>query len=306
MIAGHFLLAFSLVAAAAIALGYEKEKALYLALFAGGFAIIPDIDMIYGVKGLAVALESGLTGFPGTFWDVSNRVHRGLSHSLVTGLVATAGFTAYFIWSKVSTASAVTGLLVLSAFIFEDFIGAVVMLLFSLAGLKLTANAQSHMESREFFSVAGLGLLSHPFGDFFTGTPPELFFPLTDAVSETRIVLNQDPVLNLLSIFGLELSLGLSALMLGLYLKEIPVKEKISPLVALGGLYGFVFYFIPAPTLAASYSFVFSILGFGAVVPAFQRDNLVKDIDALLTLGLNYILTITVALSTYAAIYLTV
>ncbi|WEL23608.1 metal-dependent hydrolase [Candidatus Nanohalovita haloferacivicina] len=303
MIAGHFLLAFTLAGAIAVALGYEKDKALYLAVFAGGFSIIPDVDMIYGIKGVVLALESGPGGFPGTFWTVSNRVHRGLSHSLVTGLAASIGFTAYFIRNKISVASAVTGLLVATAFVFEDFVGAVVMLAFSVIGLALAEKAQGKMSSKEFFSIASLGLLSHPFGDFFTGTPPELFFPLTNAVKESRIVLNQDPVLNLLSIFGLELSLGLSALILGLYLKEIPVKEKISPLVALGGLYGFAFYLIPAPTLAASYSFVFSILGYGVVVPAYHFKSMKKDIEDLLTVGLNYVLTIAVALATYILIY---
>lgn len=304
MIAGHFLLAFTLAGAIAVALGYRKDTALYLALFAGGFAIIPDVDMIYGIKGIVLGLESGLTGFPGTFWTVSNRVHRGLSHSLVTGLVASIGFTAYFIRNKISVASAVTCVLVAMAFIFEDFVGAVVMLTFSVIGLALAEKAQGKISSKEFFLVAGLGLLSHPFGDFFTGTPPELLFPLTDAFRETRIVLNQDPVLNLISIFGLELSLGLSALILGLYLKEIPVKEKISPLVAVGGLYGFVFYLIPAPTLAASYSFVFSILGYGVIVPAYHFRNIGKDIEDLLTVGLNYVLTIAVALATYILIYI--
>lgn len=304
MIAGHFLLAFTLVAAAATALGYQKEKALYLALFAGGFAVIPDVDMIYGVKGLVIALDSGLNGFPGTFWDVSNRVHRGLSHSLVTGLVATLGFTAYFIRSKKSVAVSVIGLLVVSAFIFEELVGAVVMLVFSLIGLKLAESAQGHINNREFLSVAGLGLLSHPFGDFFTGTPPELFFPLTDTVRESKIVLNQDPVLNLLSIFGIELFLGLTAVIFALHLREVSIKENISPLISAGGLYGFVFYLIPVPTLAASYSFVFSILGFGIVVPAFRRSKWSKEIDSMLVLGLNYVSTIAVALVTYLVIYI--
>lgn len=304
MIIGHFLLAFTIVAAAAITLGYQKDKALYLAVFAGAFAIIPDVDMLYGIKGLFVALESGLNGFPGTFWDISNRVHRGLSHSLVTGLVAAVGFTTYFIRSKKPVAVAFTGLLVVSAFVFEDFIGAVVMFAFSLIGLKLAEAAKGCMNGREFFSVAAAGLLSHPFGDVFTGTPPELLFPLTDSTGISKVALSQDPVLNLLSIFGLEISLGLTSLVLVLYLKDISIKDSISPAIALGGLYGFAYFFLPAPTLAVSYSFVFSILGFSAVATS-AGTSWERETESILVLGLNYALTVAVALVTYTLIYLT-
>lgn len=305
MIIGHFLLAFTIVAAVATVLGYSKDKAFYLAIFAGFFAVIPDVDMLYGAKGLVVALESGLNGFPGTFWNVSNRVHRGLSHSIVTGLVAALGFTAYLVRSKKSTAVTATGLLVTSAFIFEDIIGAAVMLAFSLIGLKLVETAQDYINSREFFAVAATGLVSHPFGDVFTGTPPELLFPLVDNTGLSKVVLSQDPVLNLLSIFGLEIFLGLTSLILALHLKDVPIKKSISPLVAAGGLYGFAFYLIPAPTLAASYSFVFSILGFSAVIIAVDvQSSFRKDTGSILILGLNYVLTVVVALITYVLVYL--
>jgi hypothetical protein len=48
-------------------------------------------------------------------------------------------------------------------------------------------------------------LLAHPFGDIFTGTPPDFPYPLPLELINERIAIFPDPLLNFLAVFGLQL-----------------------------------------------------------------------------------------------------
>lgn len=61
-----------------------------MGVFAGGFAVLPDLDIVYALKGLTGFLAPG--SVVDSFWDASRVIHRGVSHSLVTGFIAASLF----------------------------------------------------------------------------------------------------------------------------------------------------------------------------------------------------------------------
>ena len=115
----------------------------------------------------------------------------------------------------------------------------------------------------ELFAVALFGLVSHPFGDVFTGDPPALLYPLGGEVLGARVALLPDPTLHLLGAFGIELATLWAGLAVLLWLTGR--KPTVAPRAALALGYAVGVLLIPAPTLDLSYPFVFSVLGVGLV-----------------------------------------
>lgn len=305
MMLGHGLLAFSIVGVLAIWRGFESEKALALAVFAGLFAVIPDADMVLSLEAILVLFASGLNDFVGAFWGISYEFHRGLSHSLVTGVLASGVLSLYFYRSKKYIALFSGLVLVSFAYLVSGLLPAFVMGVFSILGLSFTYFAGDFLELKEFIAVSLFGLLSHPFGDVFTGSPPDFFYPLGFSIIDSRIVLAADPVLNLLAVFGLEVLMVWSAVIVFAELREFDVVSVIHPSVVLGLLYAPFYFFLSPPTLGDPYEFVYSILGIGLVnspIIGYLKDILSEE--GLFSLAVNITSTVTLAYFSYTMVYL--
>lgn len=305
MIAGHFFLAFSLAALFALASGLDKEFALKIGVFAAMFAVLPDIDILYAFKEVFVLLSADTSVFVENFWSSSAELHRGISHSIVTGVLASTAFTLYH-----SRRSRFLALVIgLSAFLTGIFLGgalvAALMVVYVAGGILLSEAAIERISTRQFFGSSFLGLVSHPFGDLFTGTPPQLFYPLEFALVDFRIVLSQDPVVNLLSVFLIELSCLALALTVYVYLNEISLREKLSPFALAGFSFGLFHLMIPEPTLSSSYRFVYSITSlslFLAVLSVSKPDKL--SVKNAFPFAANFTAAMIAGFVSYTAVYL--
>ncbi|MFC6976281.1 metal-dependent hydrolase [Halomicroarcula sp. GCM10025709] len=79
--------------------------------------------------------------------------------------------------------------------------------MFAASGLAVAAVAgRLDVSPRTLLPLALVGLLSHPFGDLFTGSPPPLLYPFDVQVVTDLVVLHPDPTLHLLGAFAIELS----------------------------------------------------------------------------------------------------
>lgn len=325
MFVGHALLAFALVAVVAVAYGKSEERALTLGVVAGGFALVPDVDMAYALVGLiqsGIALSAGGTGgaaasvtegvwtMTGAFWETSHLIHRAVTHSLVLSVPAAVAFS----WCDCGRLRRFAAGLLLAAVVGVTFtvsgpLGAAVAALFALAGagLALVSSRRTTLTPRELFVAALVGLLSHPFGDLFTGSPPRFFYPLDATLVDGRVALVGDPTLNLLTVFGLELATIWVAVAVYGWLTSEGVRTHVDTRAVLGAGYAVAALVLPAPTLDVSYHFVFSILAVGAigVAPRSRSVRPIRSIDAAdaLAVVVTGLAAITIAAVTYAAAY---
>jgi hypothetical protein len=267
MIAGHFFLAFSAASLAAFFWGYEGEKALKIGAAAGLFAVLPDIDIIYAFKEL-IEITSGFYTFSDSFWDASRQTHRGLTHSLLVSLISVAGFSSYYMTRNRVLAAVFVFVVSSAAFLLDGAISAIVMMAFLFTGMIITQKLRDSFDFKEFIAVSTTGLLTHPFGDVFTGVPPDFLYPLPLNIFESRVVFFGDASLNFLTVFGLELFFIWSAILAYIYMMDKKMLEELTMLSALGLIYGFSSFLISSPSLSTSYTFVFSILAFSILVTA--------------------------------------
>jgi len=297
MFVGHAALAFALCGLGARALGMSRERALSIGVVAGVAATIPDLDMLSVLPSL-LAGPAGSLGPVEAFWEGA-AAHRSLTHSLIVaiplggivGLVAGEGRRrlvglglAFLTGGLLLSLPAGTALVILP----------VVLTAVGLGYLAQWLDVSWQVS----WVVATVALLSHPFGDLVTGDPPWLLYPAGLEVLTGRVTLAADPTLHLLAAFFLELG----AIWLGLYaiakLHDRSLVAHVRPRAAFGGLFAFAALFLPAPTLAESYQFVFGVLAVGAIGVR-PRDRRVPL--AWLTTGLT---AITVAALAYTATYL--
>lgn len=280
MFVGHALLAFALVASVARWRGWEPRRAIQVGILAGLFATTPDLDILYGPVGL-LGGASGVADAAESFWSTGNLVHRGPTHSMVIGAVAAAAFAC---WSRATAGARVLAVAVLASVVgtvavVSGLLGGVVTALFLTGGLVVTSLARRHFDvaPRTVGLAALVGLVSHPLGDLFTGTPPAMLYPIDVTLVNERILLHPDPTLNLLGAFAVELAVIWTALFVAFSLTGRSVWEHADRRAALGLAYGGAALTLPAPTLETSYHFVFSVLAFGAV--AFPRRR-IRRVDA--------------------------
>ncbi len=287
MFVGHAMLAFALAAGFAHRTGRSRERALSFGLVAGAFATVPDVDMLYALSGLVGGVD-GVVDAVGGFWSASTLVHRALTHSLVVGVTSAVGFA---LWSRgvarnegthapgSSVGSVRTGMgagfvvlvaLVGTAGLTGGWPGLAVMIAFVLAGLAVVTAAirLGDLGPRAILATALLGLLSHPFGDLFTGEPPQLLYPFGPQPIAERVVLSVDPTLHLLGTFGLELATIWMAAVVYCHLIDHSVRGHVHWRAAFGIAYAGAALALPAPTVDSSYRFVFSVLAVGVVGPA--------------------------------------
>lgn len=305
MIAGHAPLAFALVAVLALALGESRARALRLGLVACGFALVPDVDMVYAVVGVLGTTSAGVWGAVDAFWTNSKLVHRGLSHSLVMGVPAIAGFTA--VTTRRLRGLAIVPLLAVIAIgaLAGGVLGGVIMGLYVALGLAVALIAvELGLGPRAVLLTAAAGIGTHPFGDVFTGSPPAFFAPVGIEMLAERIVIHPDPTLNLLAIFGLELLCLWAAVTVAADLTDRSVRANINWRAAAGAAYGVAAVVMPAPTLDVSYHFVFSVLAVGSVGVAPLGLELTRD--RLLTAAVTGLTAVSVGALAYTVVYLLV
>ncbi|MFB6152185.1 MAG: metal-dependent hydrolase [Haloarculaceae archaeon] len=320
MFVGHALLAFAVVALLGERLDWDRGFVLRAAALAGLFAMLPDVDVVYGLAGLA-----GTAGAPGAvdaFWAASNRVHRGVTHSLVVAgavALAVAALGARERASSLVAFGLLTGVIAVATAVSGPVAGAVTLLFVAGAlGLVVLGRVLA-LPGRTIASAAALGLGSHPFGDLFTGTPPAMAYPLDVTLVAERVTLAADPTLHLLGAFAVELAVVWLALVAACRLLDCRVRDQVDRRAAVGVAYGAAALALPAPTLDVAYHFVFSVLAVGAVgfvTPAFAgrsdaraswsslaRVPRVRPVVSARSVG-TALATVTVAAAAYASTYL--
>lgn len=297
MFVGHAVLAFVVVAAAAVAVGTARRTALRLGVVAGLFATVPDVDMVYAVAGL---LDGGdVFAMADGFWRASTVAHRGVTHSLVVGLPAAVAFG--LVGTRSRVAAVVLGALVVVAAVSSGPLAATVTALFAGGGW-LVGRLGTHwgLPTRAQIGAAVVGVLTHPFGDVFTGTPPAFLYPLEGSLLADRVGPFADPTLDLLLAFGVELAVLWAGVIAVAWLTNRSVRRGIDRRAGVAAAYGVAAIVLTPPTMAASYQFVFSVLALGVVgaVPHRQPldvpdpwETVVTGLAAITVGGLAYTVT---------------
>ncbi len=181
------------------------------------------------------------------------------------------------------------------------------MALFGVAALVVAeaVRQRTAIAPRYAFAAALIGLVSHPFGDLFTGTPPAMLYPVDVSLVAHRLPLAPDPTLHLLAAFGVELAVVWSAV--AVFCSLVGLRPSFEPRATLGAGYAASVFLIPAPTLDLSYPFVFSVLAVGSlgVLPRLRLRSsspvAVPDRTTALVTGLA---AVTVAWTAYGVAYL--
>lgn len=306
MFVGHGVAAFALVGAVALHRGIDRQRALQLAFVAGLFATLPDVDILYGPFGFLNGV-SGVFDAADAFWTTGNVVHRGPTHSMVLGVIAAGAFALWNAGHR-GLAGAVLGAVSLVVATTSGSIAGAVTVAFVLGGLWIVERSHRWgFTPRDVFATALVGLVSHPLGDLFTGEPPSLLYPLDVSIVTERIVLSADPTIHLLGAFAIELTVLWLGLLVYTRLTDRRLRTYIGRKSAIGVGYAGTAVLLPAPTLEASYQFVFTVLGVG-VVGVTQRDLFrrgVRAVDWLQALATG-LAAVTMALLGYLLVYLLV
>lgn len=301
MFVGHALFAFALTALGATRLNVPRERALKYGVVAGLFAAVPDVDVIYAPAGLL--LGSAQQFSPDLFWETANIIHRGPTHSLVLGAVLAAAVVLWMSGTRLSKALSLSlaALLVVIGTAFSGAVGGVVVLAFTIAGYGVAVGAGRYgIDPRELVPLALIGLLSHPFGDLFTGSPPPFLYPFDITVVAERIALHPDPTANLLAAFAVELGVVWLAVWTYTRLSGAELPQLVTRRASLGVGYAAAVMILPAPTMEQSAQFVFSVLAIGVVGAPMRPFS--AEIDWLET-AVTGLAAVTVALAAYALAY---
>lgn len=303
MFVGHGLLAFALVVFAGERLDWERRTVFAVAVLAGCFGTLPDIDVVYAPVGLL--LDVGLADPVESFWTVGNEVHRGVTHSLVVGALTAGGV---YLLAREGTLVRTTGLAVLAgvvalATLVSGGLAGAVTLVFALGAVGLVALARRYdVGARHVAGAALVGLLTHPFGDLVTGSPPALLYPFDATLVAERVFLSGDTTLHLLGAFWLEFAVVWLAVLAYFRLTDRRVADHVERPAAVGVVYGATALVLPAPTLDVSYHFVYSVLGVGFVGAVSSRPLGRPAWRAVVTA----LAAVSVASLSYAVVYLAV
>lgn len=303
MFVGHGLLAFAVVGICARRFGLPARRALAVAVVAGLFATLPDVDVLYGPIGLLGGV-SGVGDAVSTFWAAGNEVHRGPTHSLLVGTVAAGGFALLARRAAVTSVAGgglLAGLVAVTA-IASGALDAAVVAAFALVGVAVVALARRlELSAVAVLAAALVGLLGHPFGDLLTGSPPDLLYPLADAPIADRLALHGDATIHLLGAFALELAVIWLAVLVYFDLTDRSIRASIDRTAGLGAVYGAAAFVIPAPTVESASPFVLSVLSLGLVGASPTRSTLRPEAARAVATGLA---TVSLAAGAFAVAYL--
>lgn len=327
MIVGHSMAAFAVVAGVGAALGWPRRRALLAGATAAAFALVPDVDMVYGLVVVATVEAGPPVATLDAFWVGTSRVHRFATHFLATGAVAALGFAA--VGRALDADRAGSGLPWLAAGIallcglvaagdhrFGAMIGAVLGV-YALAGIAVAVVAvrRAGLDPTGLAVAAAVGLLSHPFGDLLTGEPPALFYPLARGFPARHVALHPDPTLGFLAVFAVELSTVWAALWAYRRLTGLSVRRHVDYRALLGVPYALVALVAPVPSPLVSYYPSISVLAVGGLgVLVVRPDRSVRrlasrrrwspDRDRAVRDAITALVALTLAVATYAGCYL--
>jgi membrane-bound metal-dependent hydrolase YbcI (DUF457 family) len=308
MMVGHAMLAFAL-GTAVTARWWPCERALAFGVVAGAFGAVPDVDMLYALVGLAHVGFGGVWKMTAAFWGSSELVHRAVTHSLVVGTIAATAFAGIVADRGRSVAVLLLAGLTAVAFFESGLLGGAIMLAFLIAGvgIAIVAARTTDLGPRELLAAALLGLLSHPFGDVFTGGPPRFFYPFDVVVLTERVTILADPTLNLLAVFAIELATLWFAGYVYLHVTDRRLLSHVDARAAVGVAYAVAVVLMPAPTMDVSYHFVFTILAVAivGVAPHFfpSRPLLSAEWHEAITWGMTGLAAVSVAALAYTLTY---
>jgi hypothetical protein len=227
MFVGHEFLAFAIAGGVALRLGYGTQTALHAGLIAALAALLPDLDIGYALGTYAVAVAGGAPLGWEPFWGVANATHRVVTHTLPTGIVAALTFGATVAVGRrtavadpesprswlASTLALAGAAVVGTAVLLSGFragvspaaavVAAGFLICVGAAGWVLAA--RTDLPTAGTTAAAGVGFLSHPFGDVLLAVPPPLLSPFGPPVLVERVSLAADPTLHLLGALFVEL-----------------------------------------------------------------------------------------------------
>ena len=326
MIVGHAFLAFALCAGFALWDRWSRRSARQVGLVAAAFALLPDVDMAYaliGVVGLVGGTPDGPLAVARGFWGASTAVHRAVTHSVLLAVPAAIAFALWAMPGAESDRDRLfrrwVGLVLLAglcliAFQVSGLLGLAAMGLYAAIGLSFaTAIARfGTLDSRIILAAIFVGLISHPFGDVFTGTPPNFLYPFPVVVVGDVFHLHPDPTLHLLYTFGLELATIWVAFRVFVGTIDGFSVGTVGVGYAVTGLgFALLVPIVQAPTLEASYHFVLPVVGFGVLVGvvaywASVADRHPSGIDRALATAAVALRGMLVAFGSYAIVYLLV
>lgn len=285
MFVGHSLAAFAVGALAARRLGVCRDRALRFGALAALFALVPDVDIVYAPVGLA--LQSVQTVDPDAFWNTANVVHRGPTHSLLFGGVLAVG-VAFLATGRrighVAGAGVIAGLIAVAG-VAGGGVVAGVTAVYAVAGAAVATGARRRgVPARWVLAAASIGLLSHPFGDLVTGTPPLFLYPFDATLVSHRITLHPDPTLHLLAAFLIEI--GTVWLGIRTYARShgVSIRRLIRLRAGLGTGYAGAVFVIPPPTIHDASVFVFSVLALSVIGTGIPSYPFAKPVDTLGTI----------------------
>ncbi|RLM90796.1 hydrolase [Halobellus sp. Atlit-38R] len=120
-------------------------------------------------------------------------------------------------------------------------------------------------------AAAGVGFLTHPFGDVFLAAPPPLLSPLGPPLLTERVVLVADPTLNLLGVLFVEVAtvwagLAVFSRMTADRLGGVRLRGAVDARAALGVGYAPAAFLLPRPTIADAHVLGFTIVPLAVVV----------------------------------------
>jgi membrane-bound metal-dependent hydrolase YbcI (DUF457 family) len=276
---------------------------------------LPDIDVAYAVAGPVTADPETALGAAKAFWSASTVTHRTVTHSLVVAAVLAGAVAAAARRDRAGRTGAALLLAGLGAVLAAVGGALEVALLASTAlpALALAEYAARHgVTARTVGAAAAAGLLTHPFGDLFTGEPPALLYPFDVVLVADRVSLSGEATLALLGAMAVELAALWLAVAVLFRLTDRRLRDAVHPTAALGSGYAVAVFLLPAPTLSFSYPFVFSVVGVGLVgaVAGLPERGLHRlrggDVDVPIRAAVTGLTALTVAAAAYAVAYLAI
>lgn len=314
MFIGHFALSFLLIYFLLnVYTDVETKQVIRLSLISGIYGLVADLDIIFAfVETLLFVSETGNITIE-AFWNISRNFHRKSTHSLVVGVLSIIGIVIQFIYiddvaKPYENSTFDYGISIL----FGGLIGMLTgnfargvlvsgLFVFCILSVTRVILYKTSFNKNIVLVSAFVGILSHPFGDVFTGTPPNFFYPLYD-INLERIVLFTNETLNISALFLIE-SL-LFVLFMLIYADSKDINNNITYItffaaIASGGVLS---YFITSPSIDEPYTFVSGILlltiGY-IIITSYKRDvqYLFRAPIVSFLIGLGYFITTASALS---------
>ncbi|WP_256545958.1 metal-dependent hydrolase [Halobellus inordinatus] len=144
----------------------------------------------------------------------------------------------------------------------------------ALAGRRTTAafaGDRTSLSPTALTAAAGVGFLTHPFGDVFLAAPPPLLSPFGPPLLTERIVLATDPTLNLLGILFAEVAtvwagVAVFSRVTADRLGGVRLRGAVDARAALGVGYAPAAFLLPRPTIADAHVLGFTIVPLAIVV----------------------------------------